>query len=54
MLLLPSLMTEKSFWISEQRLFTSNWTKMFFFNEEKTEIYGMEVGVHCENLSARG
>ena len=35
MLLLPSLMTEKSFWKSELRLLTSNWThlKQFFFNE---------------------
>ena len=29
MLLLPSLMTKKSFWTSEQRLLTSNWTKIF-------------------------
>jgi hypothetical protein len=26
-------MIEKSFWISKQRLLTSNWMKIFFFNE---------------------
>ena len=56
MLMLPSLMTEKSFWTSEQRLLTSNWTKQNIYfspesrpkslssREEKTEIKGWRLG----------
>ena len=39
MLLLPFLMIKKSFWISEQRLLTSNWTKIIYFNESDRRIY---------------
>ena len=45
-LMLPSLMTEKSFWTSEQRLLTSNWTKIFFFNESKDLLlYGEQIQI---------
>jgi hypothetical protein len=30
-------MTEKSVWTSEQRLITTNWTKIFFFNKSDTK-----------------
>jgi hypothetical protein len=30
---ITSLLTEKSFWISEQRLLTAYWTKILFFNK---------------------
>jgi hypothetical protein len=39
MLLLLSLMTGKSFWTSEQRLLTSNWTKIFSLMSPTRRIY---------------
>ena len=38
-LLLPSLMTETSFWASEQWLLTSNWTKMLSLMSPMRRIY---------------
>jgi hypothetical protein len=37
MLQLPSLMTENSFWSPQQRLLTSNRTKIFVFNESNVK-----------------
>jgi hypothetical protein len=37
MFLPPSLMTEKDIRISEQRLLSSCWTNVFFFNESEVK-----------------
>ena len=46
MLMLPSLMTEKSFWKTEQRLLTLNWMKNFSLMSRTRGIYSKYPNRH--------